>query len=90
MARTIGERVQDWKWWGEQILHLLAGGLIVAPSIFIPAGVIPTVVFTALSVWIGGLREIWQNFGDTDGSLWDSVIDYTAWTLGAILMSLVV
>lgn len=37
-----------------------------------------------LSVAAGVGREIVQNWGDTDGSLGDSIVDAAAWSLGAI------
>lgn len=38
----------------------------------------------ALSVAFGIGREVVQNWGDTDGSLGDSIVDALAWASGAI------
>lgn len=92
MSRPLSERVKDWKWWGEQVVHFLVGGIIVAFIAFFVAvgGIDPggwaRVSIVAVAVWGGALREIIQNFGDTDGSLGDSIVDMSMWTLGAIIV----
>lgn len=37
-----------------------------------------------LSIAVGIGRELVQNWGDTDGSLGDSIVDAAAWSAGAI------
>ena len=37
-----------------------------------------------MSIAAGVGREIVQNWGDTDGSVGDSIVDAAAWSLGAI------
>lgn len=90
MSRTLAERVKDWKWWGEQVAHFVVAGAIVGFVELIKywTGFEPGHWFDlatlAGAVHGGGLREIIQNFGDTDGSLGDSIVDQIAWTLGAL------
>lgn len=38
-----------------------------------------------LSIAAGVGREIVQNWGDTDGSLGDSIVDAVAWSTGAVI-----
>lgn len=37
-----------------------------------------------MSAGIGVGRELVQNWGDTDGSLGDSIVDASAWAFGAV------
>lgn len=85
----------DWRWWGEQVAHGLAGAAIVAlfrgPEAMLGAALGDWFTQLALTIAIvaGALREIIQNHDDVGGSLGDSIADFLFWTLGAILMSVV-
>ncbi|TFH40900.1 MAG: hypothetical protein E4H01_15770 [Lysobacterales bacterium] len=88
MPRSLPERMKDWRWWGEQVLHFLAGwaivwcGAVVLGAFRVPLDWLPTIL-VPLACFAGGVREIVQNWGDYDGSLGDSIVDLGAWCLGA-------
>ncbi len=92
MGRTLKERIRDWKWWGEQVLHfaigfaIVWGGAIVLGAFRVPvAWALPMLI--GVSCFAGAAREIIQNDGDpfSKGSREDSLIDVAAWILGAIV-----
>ena len=94
MSRTLAERARDWKWWGEQALHTLAGfaivwGLCIPLRLFGIPDAAAHEFLVPLSCWIGGAREIKQNHGDPYGSLGDSLVDCAFWCLGAMIGGLV-
>jgi hypothetical protein len=90
MARTLSERVKDPIYWVEQALHLALGGAI--SYAFSDMGGWGSFGFSA---FLGLLRELIQNLRFKgwrprwDGSLADAGIDMLAWTVGAIVGSVV-
>jgi hypothetical protein len=89
MSRPLSERVKDWKCWGEQVAHFIAGGIIAYAFAFDS----PWAIGCPLSIGAGLLREIVQNvrFGPFrwDGSLADAGVDVAFWTVGAVIGSLI-
>lgn len=90
MSRPLSERVKDWRWWLEQVVHTAIGGAIAYA--FADMGTVGAASFSAL---LGLLRELIQNLRFKgwrpywDGSLPDAGVDLLAWTVGAIIGSLV-
>lgn len=90
MPRPFGEKVRDWRWWGEQQAHHLAGFAVVALLVvgafvgryrrswraWIIAGFV-----VSLAVGIG--REVVQNWGDADNDYLDAAADVLAWAAGS-------
>lgn len=85
MSRTFVEKLADWQWWGEQGLHLLAGGVFAIAV----AKWLPFWASWGLSTLIGLGREVWQNWGDDNNDYLDAGADLLFWSIGAALMSLV-
>lgn len=55
MPRTLAERARDWRWWGEQVAHLL---LITSP----PVGIILGLAFMepfGWQIWAGLCASVW-------------------------------
>lgn len=65
----------------DQIGHFFAGALI-AYIVHKMTGSVAVAV--GLSTLAAGIREAHQNFGDTDGSVWDSYLDQLVWFVGAL------
>jgi len=90
VTRPLSERIRDWKWWLEQVLHLVIGGAIAYAF-----GDLPWWGSAGLSTFLGILRELSQNLRRRkgrwrwDGSKADAAIDVAAWTLGAIIGSVI-
>lgn len=90
MSRPLSERIRDPWWWAEQVLHFALGGAIAGA--FADAGAWAA---WGLSTTLGIARELIQNLrlrGGRwvwDGSKSDAAVDVGAWTLGAIIGSLV-
>ena len=59
MARTLNERARDWKWWGEQVAHLL---LIASP---------PVAICLGLAEWSG---PGWQPLAGFCASAWTTIV----------------
>lgn len=96
MARTIEEKVRDWKWWGEQVAHMLVGAAVSGTtstlSLVLPgdeAWIHLIAMFAGSST--GAIYEIVQNFGDDPASndTVDSNVDAWAFTIGAFLAAVV-
>jgi len=89
MSRTLSERAQDPKWWGEQVLHALVVG---APPTAAVLGLHEAgfsgwqiVGGTLSAFWIGSVREFDQRPVD---SLGDMLADLAFTTLGGTLCGL--
>lgn len=89
MSRTLAERARDWKWWGEQVLHLL---FVAAPPTAAILG-LHQAGFTGWQVaagflassWIAGLRE----FDQRPVSSWgDMLVDLAFSIAGGTLVGL--
>jgi len=96
MPRSIREKVDDWQWWFDQVLHAIAGGAI-STAVNLIALVDPELIgpfMQILGTFLGGsagsLREILQNFRDDPATndIVDSHIDSWAWLLGAFAVSM--
>ncbi len=84
--RRLSERVKEWRYWVDQLLHLLIGGAI-------------SYAFEDMGGWgawgfstfLGILRELLQNLRKDGwhGSKADAAVDVAFWTLGAIIGSLI-
>ena len=83
--RTLTERMRDWRWWGEQLLHAIAGAACAA----LVAYWTPWWASASFGAALGILREITQNLGDESNSVGDSIADVLCWTMGAVAMSFV-
>lgn len=86
MSRPLSERVKDWRWWVDQVLHLILGGSIAYA--FSDMGHVGSFVFSSL---LGCGRELIQNlrWDGWHGSRADAGVDTIFWALGAIIGSLV-
>lgn len=90
MPRDLRERARDWRWWGEQVAHHLAGFAITA---LLALGALLgkrrrsgwawVVAGLVVGIVAGVAREVVQNWGDADGSVGDSVVDALAWVSGS-------
>lgn len=97
MPRKFSEKVEDWQWWFDQVLHALAGaaisGAINAIAYVDPEhiGSWMALVGTFIGGSAGALREILQNYRDdpAGNDIVDSHIDSWAWLVGAWVTSLV-
>lgn len=96
MPRDLRERARDWRWWGEQVAHQLAGlaiAALVAVPVFIGrrrrSGWVWVVLALVVGISTGIAREVVQNWGDAEGSVGDSVVDAIAWGSGAAFGSAV-
>ena len=85
MSRTFVEKLEDWRWWGEQGLHWLAGAAFALAV----AKWFPFWASWGFSTALGLAREVWQNWGDENNDYLDAGADMLSWTLGAIVGSLV-
>ncbi len=90
MGRPLVDRVKDWRWWLEQAAHTALGGAIAYA--FSDLG---TIGGAAFSAFLGLVRELLQNLRFRgwrprwNGSLPDAGVDMLAWTIGAIIGSVV-
>lgn len=83
MTRTMRERVQDWRWWAEQGLHL-AIGAVAAAVLWIAQPILAGLLAAA---WVAVLRE-WEQ---RPVSSWaDLAVDVACTALGGLGMGLVV
>lgn len=86
--RPIQEKLKDWKWWGEQVAHLLMGMAIAAIAAFCLSYLIPLTAALPTALLMAGLsgqaRELIQNWGDEYGTsdVLDSNFDAMAVLLG--------
>ena len=94
MPRTMKEKLRDWKWWGEQGLHGLAGATVSFLFWINTTWAGHTELLALFGLFagatVGTLREILQNIDDdpADNDLVDSHVDAWAFTMGAALSSL--
>ncbi len=90
MSRPLSERVRDPWWWLEQAAHTALGGALAYA--FSDLGTLGGIAFSAA---LGLVRELLQNLRFKgwrprwNGSLSDAGVDMLAWTIGAIIGSVV-
>jgi len=83
MARTLSERMKDWRWWGEQLAHILLGGATAAFTLIgNPIG-----ACTAAAAWLGFWREYEQRPIQSWG---DTIFDWSCTTLGGLVLGIVI
>lgn len=83
MSRPISERVKDWRYWGEQVAHILLGGTTAA---FTAIGH-PVLACTSAAAWFATWREWMQRPVDS----WaDTAIDWVFTVLGGLVLGLII
>lgn len=94
MPRPFGEKIRDWRWWGEEQAHNVVGAAIVAAvglgaffGRYRRSWRVWILVAFALSLATGIGREIVQNWGDADNDVLDSIADSIAWASGSAAMA---
>jgi hypothetical protein len=92
-VRDISERIRDWRWWGEQVAHSVAGGAVSSMLCafgLIDGANVPVLCMLGVlaGAGAGATYEILQNRNDDANDIVDSHIDSFAFTLGATISSL--
>lgn len=82
MARTLTERMKDWRWWGEQVAHVLIGAVVALPAVW---GPLPAVTAVCAGILVAGIREYEQR---PVGSWGDLAVDVAAVVLGSLAVGL--
>ncbi len=82
MSRPLSERVKDWRWWGEQVAHVVLGAVAALPAVW---GPLPAVTALCAGILIAGVREYEQR---PVGSWGDLAVDVAAVALGALAVGL--
>lgn len=83
MSRTLAERMSDWRWWGEQGLHVLVGGAAAATM----AVGSPILGGALAAMWIASVREFDQRPIQSWG---DTIIDWVCTVVGGIAVGLII
>lgn len=84
MSRTLSERVTDWRWWGEQGLHVCLGG---ATAAFTMIGN-PIAACTSAAAWLATVRELIDQWPvDSWG---DMAIDWVCTVLGGLALGVII
>lgn len=82
MARSLRERAKDWKWWGEQVAHVLMGAAVSFAALWADAAW-ECLVFAVI---FGLIREGLQWPIDSWG---DAAVDFAAVILGGAAVFLI-
>ena len=84
MPRTLAERAKDWRWWGEQVAHVVLGAVAALPAAWTP---LPLVTAPCAALLLAGVREYEQRPVDSWGDL---AVDVAATLLGGAIVGLAV
>lgn len=80
MPRTLAERVRDWRWWRDQGLHVLLGGLAALPAVW---GPLPFLAGACAALIVAGAREYEQRPVESWG---DAVVDVACTVAGGAIV----
>jgi hypothetical protein len=83
MSRPLSERVKDWRWWLDQLLHVAIGG-VAAAAVAVPIAAVGAV---CAALWLGTVRE----FDQRPVASWgDLAADMAFTALGGLAVGLII
>lgn len=80
MPRSLAERARDWRWWGEQVAHLLLGAVAALPAAW---GPLPWLTCPLAALLVAVIREYEQR---PVASWGDLAVDVAATLLGGLVV----
>lgn len=84
MPRGLAERSRDWRWWLDQALHWLLGGVAALPAVW---GPLPYLTGLCAALIVAAAREYEQRPVQSWGDL---AVDVLATGLGGLTVGLIV
>jgi hypothetical protein len=84
MSRPLSERVRDWRWWGEQALHLALGALVGACTLV----EVPVLGCLAAAAVLATVREFVDQWPIE--SWGDAAVDWACTALGGLVLGVVI